>query len=266
MSFCYGSESLEYHLVLEERKTIAATVFPSCELLVKAPADATVEGIEAFLTGKLRWVLKQKRYFAGFNQSAGKQYLSGETFRYRGRSYKLLLHGNCGRGRVSLQHGVLNVFIEGDKSPDSAKHLVEKWYTESAARVFPERVRVCAALFGLHQTPEVVQRRMNRRWGSYSKKRNRVTLIWLDQSRGDRLFLFLPFSQGTSSWCQSIDGLIILISAGWLPHFINSSGVTSLLYRAYRYFCAQSVAEGFPYLMITPTADPFIVYSVRLPR
>lgn len=176
MIFCYGSESLEYHLVLEERKTIAATVYPSCELLVKAPADATVEGIEAFLAGKLRWVLRQKRYFAGFKQSAGKQYLSGETFRYRGRSYKLLLRGNCDRGRVSLQHGVLNVFIEGDKSPDSAKHLVEKWYTESAARVFPERVRVCAALFGLHQMPEVVQRRMNRRWGSYSKKRNCVTL------------------------------------------------------------------------------------------
>jgi len=174
--FKYGSESLEYHLVLEERKTIAATVFPSSELLVKAPVDATVEGIEAFLARKFGWVLKQKRYFSGFKQSTHKQYLSGETFRYRGRSYKLLLHGNCDTGRVSLQHGVLNVFLEGEKTSESARRLVEKWYSESAVRVFPERVRACSALFGLDEPPVVVQRKMNRRWGSYSKKHNRVTL------------------------------------------------------------------------------------------
>ncbi|MCD4709195.1 MAG: DUF4277 domain-containing protein [Candidatus Sabulitectum sp.] len=50
-------------------------------------------------------------------------------------------------------------------------------------------------------------------------------------------------------WCQSIDGLIILISAGWLPHFIYSSGVTSLLYCAYRYFWRSNSSQLTPSLV-----------------
>ncbi|MEA3266391.1 MAG: SprT family zinc-dependent metalloprotease, partial [Candidatus Fermentibacteria bacterium] len=163
---------------LEERKTIAATVYPNSELLVKAPVDATPDGIESFLLRKLRWILKQKRFFAQFKNSNEKQYVSGETFQYRGRSYKLLLHGNCISERVSLQHGVLNVFLAGAKDSSAARLLVENWYTKSALRVFPERVRVCSALFDFPQAPvpSAILRKMNKRWGSYSKKLNRITL------------------------------------------------------------------------------------------
>ncbi|MCK5133836.1 MAG: DUF45 domain-containing protein [Candidatus Sabulitectum sp.] len=115
--FEHDNVAFDYHLVLEKRKTIAATVFPNSELLVKAPVDATSDGIESFLIKKLRWVLKQKRYFAQFKNCDEKQYVSGETFQYRGRSYKLLLHGKCDSERVSLQYGVLNVFLDGKKKP-----------------------------------------------------------------------------------------------------------------------------------------------------
>ena len=178
MSFEHGNVAIDYHLILEDRKTIAATVYPNSELLVKAPVDATPAGIESFLVRKLRWVLKQKRFFAQFKNSDEKQYVSGETFQYRGRSYKLLLHGSCIPEKVSLQHGVLNVFLAGTKDPSIARQMVENWYIASARRVFPERVRVCSALFGFPQVPvpEVILRKMNKRWGSYSRKQNRITL------------------------------------------------------------------------------------------
>lgn len=178
MSFEYGNVAIDYHLILEERKTIAATVYPNSELLVKAPVDATPDGIESFLVRKLRWIFKQKRFFAQFKKSNEKQYVSGETFQYRGRSYKLLLHGDCISERVSLQHGILNVFLAGTKNPSIAGSLVEDWYIASARRVFPERVVVCSALFDFPQVPvpEVILRKMNKRWGSYSRKQNRITL------------------------------------------------------------------------------------------
>jgi len=178
MVFEHGNVAIDYHLILEERKTIAATVYPNAELLVKAPVDATPAGIESFLARKLRWILKQKRFFAQFKKSNEKQYVSGETFQYRGRSYKLLLHSNCISERVSLQHGVLNVFLAGAKDPSISESLVENWYIASARRVFPERVRVCSALFDFPQVtvPQVILRKMNKRWGSYSRKQNRITL------------------------------------------------------------------------------------------
>ncbi len=147
MVFEHGNVAINYHLILEERKTIAATVYPNSELLVKAPFDATPAGIESFLVRKLRWVLKQKKFFAQFKNSDEKQYVSGETFQYRCRSYKLLLHGNCISERVSLQHGVLNVFLAGAIDPSIAGSLVENWYIASARRVFPERVRICSLRF-----------------------------------------------------------------------------------------------------------------------
>lgn len=174
--FEHNNIAFDYHLVLENRKTIAATVFPNSEVLLKAPVEATPDGVNAFLVRKLRWILKQKRFFAQFKNSNEKQYVSGETFQYRGRSYKLLLHGNCDFARVSLQYGVLNVFLDGEKSPEYARQLIENWYIASALRVFPERVRVCSALFGHAETPEVILRKMNKRWGSYSRKNNRITL------------------------------------------------------------------------------------------
>lgn len=178
ISFKHGNTAFDYHLILEERRTIAATVYPNSELLVKAPVDATPARIESFLVKKLRWVLKQKRYFSQFKISEQKQFVSGETFQYRGRSYKLLLHSNCISERVSLQHGILNVFLAGAKDSSIARLMVENWYTASARRVFPERVRVCSALFNFPEVPvpEVILRRMNKRWGSYSKKLNRITL------------------------------------------------------------------------------------------
>lgn len=176
--FEHENVTIEYHLILEERKTIAATVYPNSELLVKAPADATPDGIDSFLVRKLRWILKQKGFFAQFKNSNEKQYVSGETFQYRGRSYKLLLHGSCNSQRVSLQHGVLNVFLAGAKDPSIAGSLVENWYIASARRVFPERVQACFKLFDFPQAavPEVILRKMNKRWGSYSSKQNRITL------------------------------------------------------------------------------------------
>lgn len=39
--FAYGNISFGYHLILEERSTMSATVFPSRALLVKAPLEAT---------------------------------------------------------------------------------------------------------------------------------------------------------------------------------------------------------------------------------
>ncbi len=168
--------SLEYHLLLEERKTISATLFPNLEVPVKAPLDASAEGIDSFLSRKVRWLLKQKRYFAQFKDMRNKRYVSGETFQYRGRSYKLLLHGACTSSRVLLQYGVLNVFITGDKHPSKAARLVDIWYSRRALAVFTERLEVCFRLFNYSEMPSAAVRRMSRRWGSYSQRTNRINL------------------------------------------------------------------------------------------
>lgn len=175
--FTYENVSFNYHLILENRKTIAATVYPSENLLVKAPLEASEQRIDEFLQGKFMWVLKQKRYFAQFkSQRRAKSFQSGETFQYRGRSYKLLIHAGSAEDRISLQYGVLNVYLAGATSRVRVEQLIDSWYSRKADQVFSERLSACFQLFDYAVMPALAVRKMNRRWGSYSLEANKVTL------------------------------------------------------------------------------------------
>ena len=62
--FAYQNVFFDFHLILEDRKTVAVSVLPSQAVIVKAPLEASDERINEFLRRKFRWVLKQKRYFS----------------------------------------------------------------------------------------------------------------------------------------------------------------------------------------------------------
>ncbi len=174
--FCYENVAFEYHLIREERKTVAASVLPSQAIVLKVPVRASDDQIDDFLRRKFRWVLKQKRYFAQFKVHPEKRYVSGETFRYRGRSHKLLIRKNRHQEHVSLQHGTLTVFTALPDQPDYCKALLDGWYRDKAHAVFAQRLDVCLAMFDYQETPGLMVKQMTRRWGSYSHKTNRVIL------------------------------------------------------------------------------------------
>jgi predicted metal-dependent hydrolase len=174
--FAYQNAFFDYHLIREDRKTVAASVLPSQAVVVKAPLQASDDRIDDFLRRKFRWVLKQKRYFAQFKAHPEKRYVSGETFRYRGRSHKLLIRKNRHDKHVSLQHGTLTVFTALPKQPAHSKDLLDVWYRDKAHKVFSERLDACLPMLGYDELPELMIKQMTRRWGSYSQKTNRVIL------------------------------------------------------------------------------------------
>ncbi len=174
--FAYRNVSFDYHLIREKRKTLAASVLPSKAVVVKAPLEASDDRIDDFLRRKFLWVLKQKRYFAQFRTRPEKRYVSGETFRYRGRSYKLLIRKTPHNERVSLQHGTLTVLTSHAKQTVAIRDLLDGWYWNRAHKVFSERLDTCLPMFGHNEVPGLLIRQMTRRWGSYSRKTNRVIL------------------------------------------------------------------------------------------
>lgn len=200
--FEFENVSFDYHLIREDRKTVVASVLPSQAVVLKVPIKATDDRIDDFLRRKFRWVLKQRRYFAQFKVRPEKRYVSGETFRYRGRFHKLLIRdvanqklvnselrmvNNEGgednseftiqnsqfKERVSLQHGTLTVYAT---RPGNSKALLDSWYRDKAHAVFAHRLEVCLAMFDYEDAPGLMVRPMTRRWGSYSQRTNRVIL------------------------------------------------------------------------------------------
>ena len=174
--FVYENVSFDYHLIREDRKTVAASVLPSQAIVLKVPIKATDDHIDDFLRRKFRWILKQRRYFAQFKVRTEKRYVSGETFRYRGRSHKLLIRQNGHQEHVLLKHGTLTVFTALPKASDHNRKLIDGWFRDKAHAVFAQRLEVCLGIFDYEDAPGLMVRPMTRRWGSYSQRTNRVIL------------------------------------------------------------------------------------------
>ena len=174
--FTYENIAFDYHLILENRKTIAATVYPNQSVVVKAPLKAKAKRINEFLVRKFRWILKQQRYFSNFKPKTQKQYVSGESFRYLGRSYKMLVRKTTDKPRVSLQHGTLTVYNCFPKNRLITKKLLDEWYAGKTQKIFRERLEACFESFGYTELPRLGIRKLKKRWGSYLCKTNRIIL------------------------------------------------------------------------------------------
>lgn len=175
-SFKHEDVRLSYELLQEPRKTLAATVYPDGSVMVKAPEEAEKARIDEFLTRRWRWILKQQRYFGQFKEESPKEYVSGETFRYLGRAYKLLVRKAQTEPRVLLRQGTLTVMSSKPEDRERTRNMLEAWYRDRAEVIFNERLDICFARFPHCQKPKLIVRKLKRRWGSYLKRDNRIHL------------------------------------------------------------------------------------------
>ena len=105
--FTYGNYSYEYFLIKQSRKTISLTVQPSFKIILKCPVEYKNEKIQRFLRNKRHWLEKQIKYFKKYqNKVLAKEYISGESFLYLGRQYKLVVEKGKENG-VKLKYGRL---------------------------------------------------------------------------------------------------------------------------------------------------------------
>ncbi len=172
----YGEYTYEYCLITQDRKTISLTIFPDLEIVVKAPHDTDNEIIDAFFKKKWQWIEKQLTFFKQFHTTASpKKYVSGESFLYLGRQYKLIVR-KASENRVSLQQGRLHLYTTGKVRDGKYNQVIlENWYRKRTKIVFDERYQEMQKKFGYQNMPSIMIRKMKKRWGSYTKN-NRIIL------------------------------------------------------------------------------------------
>lgn len=158
----------QFNLLRSKRRTLEIAVTDRGQVEVRAPLDLPIERIEARVRARSRWI--RSRLFEcelARPHVTTRIYRGGETHRYLGRQYRLLLS----RGRpstVSASSGRLHVTVADPADSSSVKRALDHWFHAQARVLLPSRLRALLALPAIRGVEPCGIRiqRMRLRWGS----------------------------------------------------------------------------------------------------
>lgn len=169
-SLKYGRSTINFYLKRTQRKTLGIEVYPDTTVQVIAPENATLEKIMEKVEKRGAWILRQQRYFNHVElDNPEKSYVSGETFRYLGRQYRLRVREiETEREAVKLKGAFFYVFVKDKNNSSRVKTLMDDWYARHARAKFRQRLEKCFEVFSKEgiEKPPLRVRKMKKRWGS----------------------------------------------------------------------------------------------------
>jgi predicted metal-dependent hydrolase len=74
----FGSRTIDFRLEYSDRKSLGITVTPEMEVLVKAPADTSMEKVKEKIRKKAPWIIKQQSFFLSFQPKTPAENISVE--------------------------------------------------------------------------------------------------------------------------------------------------------------------------------------------
>lgn len=168
ISVAYSNHSIPITVWFEERNRLRITVQLDKTIVAKVPIAHTIEEVQAKLKKRAPWIIQQLEYFDQYHPiSPERQYISGETYYYLGRQYRLrVIPGS--RNEIKLKGKFFLLTTTQPESLDRKKRLLQDWYSEHAKALIRNRVQIYMdrVLELGAKKPEIKFRRMNKRWGS----------------------------------------------------------------------------------------------------
>ena len=147
----------------KRRKTVSIQIVKG---LVKViiPEQLSDARIKTLIQKRNPWIRKKLREQSKIIQPEPKEYVSGESFSYLGRNYRLkVIVGTY--DEVRLKSGYLEVELLKKSSEQKIRDLLLSWYKNRALERLTEKTNRYAAIMGL--TPQsVFVKDYKARWGS----------------------------------------------------------------------------------------------------
>ena len=160
-------------IVRKDVKNITLKVRPNGEAILTAPKTASDEHIKFIIKKRAKWIAQKRAFFASF-KTLKKEYVSGEDFKYLGRSYRLKVVQSK-EERVKLQRGYLELFVKDKNDLERKRNLVYEWYNEKATlyvfNILQEFNKIVK-----QDIKSVKIRQMKTRWGSCNPYKSYINL------------------------------------------------------------------------------------------
>lgn len=164
----YGERRIPYRLRFSDRKRLRITVRPDLSVVTDAPSRFSEEEAREAIRSKARWILRQLASFEEFHpMPAPYKFVSGETFVYLGRQYRLKV-GSGALAPAKLRGRFLHVTVPDKTDAKAVKRALDAWYRARAGEVFHRYLKSCVEIGRRHgiAEPTLTIRDMRTRWGS----------------------------------------------------------------------------------------------------
>lgn len=178
----FGSTMIDFTVRRSARRaTVSIAVEAAGEVVVTAPADTTLTRLEGIVRKKALWIVERRRRLDELTPlPMAREFVSGESFRYLGRQYRLRVERVVAAPNVDdetpapvrLLGGYLHVVATGSlKMRDQATQVrtaLVAWYQAKAADYLPDKLAVWAHRVRV-TVPRLIVSDPPKRWGSASK-------------------------------------------------------------------------------------------------
>lgn len=167
----FGQTVIEYQVRRSpRRKTVSIFVKPRFGVLVVAPSGLPLTRLDSVVHGKARWIVDRLRTsWRGEAPPQPREFVSGESYLYLGRHYRLKISPQAETSDAKLVGGWIQVplrkALRAKERSAVVRTVLESWYRAHASLKLPERVRRIAPKLGV-APPKIAIREQQRRWGS----------------------------------------------------------------------------------------------------
>lgn len=179
-SITYGGKIIEFDIQRKNVKNINLNVRPDMTVVVSASEKVPLDYILDFVKSKASWIIKNVGYFKDVQpeHTADKVYLSGETFKYLGKQYRLKVEETEEVESVKYYRGYLYLTVKDKQNYSRKEKLIDEWYRNKAKEKFfesLERMHPSVEKYGIEK-PEILIRTMRARWGSCTPEKKSILL------------------------------------------------------------------------------------------
>lgn len=175
----YFDTPITVTLIRKPVKNLNLNVRPDMTVMVSANDSISEKRIREFILKKAEWILKQLRYFEAYQQpeKTEKEYVSGESFKYLGRQYRLKVY-LAEQDLIRYYRGRIELFTTQPENRRKKKRMITNWYKERSQKKFTQsldRIYPVMKKYGVDK-PALKIRQMKTRWGSCQNKEHAIVL------------------------------------------------------------------------------------------
>lgn len=161
-------------IIKKDIKNITLKVKPTCDVVLTVPLKTDDKHIEYILKKRNEWISNKIDFFKSNNKIENKEYVSGESFKYLGKSYRIkVIESNA--EEVKLLRGYIQIFIKNKMDLKKKKKLLSDWYIKRAENYF-ERIVENYLHIVKKEVKSIKIRQMKTRWGSCNPSKNYINL------------------------------------------------------------------------------------------